>query len=85
MDTRERFLKEFGESSIFGNYDRKPKEYNNIINNEFRANIKQTNQWNDVKDFKEFKPKGYKPSAQVKNDANFMKSTESKNNHLKKK
>jgi len=39
MDTRERFLKEFGDSNIFGT-ENNARNYNLTVNNEMKANIK---------------------------------------------
>lgn len=75
MDTRERFLKEFGDSSIFG--EKKVHTYDPIVNNDFKGCIKNENQWKGVKDYKDVKPRGQKPMGPVRNDSNFMKTTES--------
>lgn len=47
------------------------------IDKEFKGSIKNDNQWKNVKEYKDVKPRDYKPSGNVKNNANFLKNTES--------
>jgi len=70
-DTKHRCQKEFGDSQIFNDNkheykfrDWEQEKMNDKINN-----------WNQVKNQKLDKPRGWKPMNPVKENANFLKST----------
>lgn len=74
LDTKDRFLKEFGESRIFGetkNYNRNERDY------AFEKDKNNQLSWNKTKEAKVVQPRGYKPMGAIKEGSNLLRATTS--------